>query len=117
MTWTGRADGETSAAVLKVRDLTYPLDEIAGKARQATSEFYKEELKKSHPASVSSSAALQPLLPKLPNGSMHAVWRTSSGRCSHSPLYTSFFSLRHWTFRRSKRMTIRACLTPFCATS
>jgi hypothetical protein len=42
----GAKDGETIAAVLKVRDLTYPLDEVASNARQATSEFYKEELKK-----------------------------------------------------------------------
>jgi len=42
----GVKDGETFAAVLKVRDLAYPLDEVASKARQATSEFFKEELKK-----------------------------------------------------------------------
>ncbi|MBC8137108.1 MAG: hypothetical protein H8F28_14610 [Fibrella sp.] len=45
----GVKDGESSADVLKVRDLTYPLDAIASKARHATSEFYKEELKKLAP--------------------------------------------------------------------
>jgi hypothetical protein len=42
----GLKDGDTFATVLKVRDLTYRLDDAVSKARQATSEFYKEELKK-----------------------------------------------------------------------
>lgn len=42
--------GDSYAEVLKVRDLTHPLDEIAIKARQATREFYREELNKKLPA-------------------------------------------------------------------
>ncbi len=38
------AGEDAVAEVLKVRDLTYPLDEIARKARLATSQHYKDEL-------------------------------------------------------------------------
>jgi hypothetical protein len=37
--------GESFAAVLKVRDLTYSVDEIVQKARNATNAFYQESLK------------------------------------------------------------------------
>lgn len=40
----GGLAGATTATVLKVRDLAYPLDDIARAARQATGEHYLEEL-------------------------------------------------------------------------
>ncbi|UCF34569.1 MAG: hypothetical protein JSV78_04555 [Phycisphaerales bacterium] len=39
-----KAVEDSVAEVLKVRDLTYPLDEIVSKARRATSEYYKGKL-------------------------------------------------------------------------
>ena len=61
----GVSNGETSAAVLNVRDLTYPIDEIAGKARNATSEFYKQELNQKPPEKRIEARGITPVVAKV----------------------------------------------------